>query len=206
MNNVGPFIPKSHELLLNIIAVALNHRDFYIRQNLYSLIFFVNFFLFDKCVIVFLHSNSTVDSASFSSSQRVIINPDTRWLSDFVESEKAYTMLDNTSTIAPNTLQKMVAILADDVELTSEHLSNAGATALPLTGLIVWRALIAKSDNAKSGRQILMTGIDGGVTVMMLFFVIAMNYNFYVTSSSIEKINRAKNLDEKDDVVYINKG
>ena len=136
----------------------------------------------------------------------MIINPGTGWLSDPVGPEGAYTVLGGTSTTALGTLQEIIAVPADDVELAPEHLSNAEAAALPLTGLTAWRALMTKSGNAEQGRNILVTGIGGGVALMVLLFAVAMGCNAFVTSSSIEKINRAKNLGAKGGVVYIDEG
>lgn len=132
----------------------------------------------------------------------MIINPGTGWLSDPVGPEGPYTVLGGTSTTALGTLQEMVAVPADDVELAPEHLSNAEAAALPLTGLTAWRALMTKSGNAEPGRNILVTGIGGGVALMVLLFATAKGCNVFVTSSSIEKIDRAKSLGAKGGVVY----
>ena len=100
----------------------------------------------------------------------------------------------------------MVAVPADDVELAPEHLSDAEAAALPLTGLTAWRALSTKSANAVAGRNILVTGIGGGVALMVLLFAVAKGCNVFVTSSSIEKIDRARKLGAKGGVIYTAEG
>lgn len=206
LNNVDPPVPQSHELLLKIVAAALNHRDLYIRQNLYPSISFVNPLLADGCAVVLSHPDSAAGPSGFSISQRVIINPGTGWLSDPVGPEGAYAVLGGTSTTKLGMLQEMVAVPADDVELAPEHLSDAEAAALPLTGLTAWRALITKSGNAEPGRNVLVTGIGGGVALMVLLFAVAKGCNVFVTSSSVEKINRAKSLGAKGGVVYIDEG
>ena len=61
-----------------------------------------------------------------------------------------------------------MAIPADDVEFAPALFSNAKAAALPVAGLTAWRALIIKSTNAEACRNILVTGIGGGVTIMVL--------------------------------------
>ena len=132
----------------------------------------------------------------------MIINPGTGWLSDLSGPEGAYTVLGGTSTTALGTLQEIVVVPVDDVELAPEHLSDAEAAALPLTGLTAWRALSTKSGNAEPGRNILVTGIGGGVALMVLLFAIAKGSNVFVTSSSAEKIERAKSLGAKGGVIY----
>lgn len=202
LNNVPPPVPKPHELLLKVVTAALNHRDLYIRQNLYPSISFTNPLLADGCAIVLPHPNSAAGSKSFSVSQRVIINPGTGWWHDPTAPEGSYTVLGGTSTTTLGTLQEMIVVPANDVELAPEHLSDAEAAALPLTGLTAWRALITKSANAGPGRNILVTGIGGGVALMVLLFAVAKGCNVFVTSSSVEKINRAKNLGAKEGVIY----
>lgn len=202
LHDLPPPVPKSDELLLKIVTAALNHRDLYIRQNLYPSISFKNPLLADGCAIVLPHPKSAAGPRTFSAYQRVIINPGTGWLSDPSGPEKAYTVLGGTSTTALGTLQEMIAVPADDVELAPEHLSDAEAAALPLTGLTAWRAFSTKSANAEPGRNILVTGIGGGVALMVLLFAIAKGCNVFVTSSSTEKINRAKSLGAQGGVVY----
>ena len=202
LNNIPPPVPQSHELLLRIVTAALNHRDLYIRQNLYPSISFTNPLLADGCAIVLPHQNSAAGSKSFSASQRVIINPGTGWRDDPAAPEGTYTVLGGTSMTKLGTLQEIVAVPADDVELAPDHLSDEEAAALPLTGLTAWRALVTKSANAERGRNILVTGIGGGVALMVLLFAVAKGCNVFVTSSSPKKIDRARSLGAKNGVIY----
>lgn len=202
LNNVPHPVPQSHELLLKIVTAALNHRDLYIRQNLYPSISFTNPLLSDGCAIVLPHEDSAAGSKSLAAYRRVIINPGTGWRDDPTAPEGTYTVLGGTSTTKLGTLQEMIAVPADDVELAPTHLSNEEAAALPLTGLTAWRALVTKSANAEPGRNILVTGIGGGVALMVLLFAVAKGCNVFVTSSSPEKIDRARSLGAKNGVIY----
>ena len=195
-------IPKPHEVLLKIVTAALNHRDVYIRQNLYPAISFDTPLLADGCAVVLPHPNSAAGSSSLPIGQRVLINPGVGWVSDPVGPEGSFAVLGGTSTTPLGTLQEMIAMPADDVALAPEHLSDAEAAALPLTGLTAWRAFNSKSNNAEPGRNILVTGIGGGVALMVLLFAVAKGCNVFVTSSSQAKINQAKDLGAKDGVVY----
>lgn len=202
LRGVPPPTPKANEALLRVVAAALNHRDLYIRQNLYPAISFQHPLLADGCAIVLPHPNSAVGPQKFSVGQRVIINPGTGWVSDPSGPEGAFSVIGGTSTTRLGTLQELIAVAADDVELAPEHLTDAEAAALPLTGLTAWRALITKSGNAKPGRNILVTGIGGGVALMVLLLAHAQSCNVFVTSSSVEKIDRAKSLGARDGVLY----
>jgi NADPH:quinone reductase-like Zn-dependent oxidoreductase len=81
------------------------------------------------------------------------------------------------------------------------HLSNAEAAAFPLAGLTAYRALFTKGQVA-SGTKLLITGIGGGVGLAALLLATAAGAEVYVTSSSEEKIARAKKLGAKDGILY----
>lgn len=100
------------------------------------------------------------------------------------------------------TLAETVTIDAAELEEAPKHLSSIEAAALPLTGLTAWRATMVKSGNAKAGRNILVTGIGGGVAIMALLFACAAGCNVYVTSGDEEKIKKAQALGAKGGVNY----
>ncbi|TVY71384.1 putative zinc-type alcohol dehydrogenase-like protein, partial [Lachnellula suecica] len=147
--------------------------------------------LADGCGVV----TSTGSSANAKSwlNKRVILNPGSGWKDDPAgpEAPTGYAILGGTSTNPLGTLQEVVCVDANEAELAPEHLSSVQAAALPLTGLTGWRALISKSGNAEAGRNILVTGIGGGVALNVLQYANALGANVYVTSGSQEKIDRA---------------
>ena len=198
--------PAPHQLLLQIVATTLNHRDLYIRQNLYPSISFESPLLADACALVRSHPGQESQHPHLPASTRVLINPGSGWLSDPDGPEGAYTVHGGTSTSPLGMLQEYAAVPASEVELAPNHLSDPEAAALPLTGLTAWRALSTKSGNAKAGRNILVTGIGGGVALMVLLFGVAKGCNIYVTSSSSEKIQRATSLGAKGGVLYTEEG
>lgn len=93
-----------------------------------------------------------------------------------------------------------------EVEEAPGHLTDAQAAALPLTGLTGWRALVSKSGNAEKGRNILVTGIGGGVALNVLQFAVALGANVWVTSGSREKIDRAVKEGARGGVSYKSEG
>jgi NADPH:quinone reductase-like Zn-dependent oxidoreductase len=114
--------------------------------------------------------------------------------------------MGGTKTNPAGTLADVVTLDAGQLEACPEHLSDEEAAALPLTGLTAWRALMVKSGNAIKGRNILVTGIGGGVAIMVLLFGVATGCNVYVTSGSQEKIDRAVRLGAKGGVSYREEG
>ena len=202
LKDVPPPGPKPNEVLLKVVTAALNHRDLYQRQSLYPSIAFDNPILADGCAVVLPRPEAAASSRAFSPGQRVIINPGTGWISDPAGPEGAYAVIGGTSTTKLGTLQEMLAVPVEDVQLAPPHLSDAEAAALPLAGLTAWRAFRTKSGNAEPGRNILVTGIGGGVAIMVLLFATAMGCNVFVTSSSTAKIERAKELGAQGGVDY----
>ncbi len=194
--------PKENEVVVKISAAALNHRDLFVRQHLYPGIEFGVPLLADGCGIVVQTGSS--DAAKKWNGKRVILNPGTGWKDDpdGPESPKGYSILGGTRMNPLGTLSETVTIDASELEEAPEHLSSIEAAALPLTGLTAWRATMTKSDNAKKGRNILITGIGGGVALNALTFAIAAGANVYVTSGNEEKLQKAKDLGATDGVSY----
>ena len=152
-----------------------------------------------------------VVSSTGSSSQakawlnkRVILNPGTGWKDSLEgpENPKGYAIMGGTKTNPAGCLADVVTLDEGELELCPEHLSDEEAAALPLTGLTAWRAFWVKSGNAVAGRNILVTGIGGGVALMVLLFGVAQGCNVYVTSGDQAKIDKAVKLGAKGGVIY----
>jgi NADPH:quinone reductase-like Zn-dependent oxidoreductase len=198
--------PKENEVVVKITAAALNHRDLFLRQHLYPGTTFGVPLLADGTGIV--TSTGSSPSAKKWQGKRVIINPGSGWKDDpeGPESPKGYSILGGTKMNPLGTLGETVTIDAGELEDAPTHLSSIEAAALPLTGLTAWRATMVKSGNAKPGRNILITGIGGGVAIMALLFAVAAGANVYVSSGSEEKIDRAKTMGAKGGINYKEKG
>jgi NADPH:quinone reductase-like Zn-dependent oxidoreductase len=136
--------------------------------------------------------------------KRVILNPGTGWKDSLEgpEHPKGYAILGGTKTNPAGTLADVITLDAGELEECPEHLSDEEAAALPLTGLTAWRAFWVKSGNAVAGRNILVTGIGGGVALMVLLFGVAQGCNVYVTSGDQAKIDKAVKLGAKGGVIY----
>ncbi|KXT05406.1 hypothetical protein AC578_11060 [Pseudocercospora eumusae] len=194
--------PKDNEVVVKIIAAALNHRDLFIRQSLYGGITFGVPLLADGCGTV-IKTGSSAEAKKWQG-KRVILNPGQGWKDDpdGPESSTGYAILGGTKYNPRGTAQEMICIDAGELEEAPKHLTANEAAALPLAGLTAWRATMTKSGNAKPGRNILVTGIGGGVAVMSLLFAVAAGANVYVSSGSQEKIDKAISLGAKGGVNY----
>jgi NADPH:quinone reductase-like Zn-dependent oxidoreductase len=138
----------------------------------------------------------------------VVLNPGVGWKDSLEgpEHPKGYAIMGGTKTKPAGTLADVVTLDTGELELCPEHLSDEEAAALPLTGLTAWRAFHVKSGNAVAGRNILVTGIGGGVALMVLLFAVAQGCNVYVTSGDQAKIDKAVKLGAKGGVIYKENG
>ncbi|KAI0147682.1 hypothetical protein GGR57DRAFT_493794 [Xylariaceae sp. FL1272] len=192
--------PKSGELLVRLQAAALNHRDLFQRQHLYPALSFSNPLLADGSGVV---EAVGPDTKAEWVGKRVLITPSRGWdAAPEGPEDNKFSTIGGSSVYADGTAQDYIAISEHEVEIAPPHLSVAEAAALPLVGLTAWRALFTKSANAEKGRNILVTGIGGGVALAVLQFGVARGCNVYVTSGSEEKLRRARELGAKGGVSY----
>lgn len=195
--------PRGKQVVVKMLAAALNHRDLFLRQHLYPAIAFGVPLLADGVgTVVSLGSDANPEWKG----KRVVLNPGTGWKDslDGPEDKTGYKILGGTKTLPNGTLQEYVLIDEAELEEAPAHLSNAEAAALPLTGLTAWRATFVKcgARNLQPGRNILITGIGGGVALAALEFARANGANVFVTSSNEEKIKKAIALGAKGGVNY----
>jgi len=74
-----------------------------------------------------------------------------------------------------------------------EHLTMAESAAVPLAALTAYRALFSKA-RLRAKEKVLITGIGGGAALWLLQFAVSYQARVYVTSSSEEKLQKAKSL------------
>lgn len=195
--------PRESELLVRVIAAGLNHRDVFIRQNLYPGIALGVPLLADGVGMVESTGSAALESSWIG--KRVVLAPGRGWTSSPEGPEPVngpYAILGGTKHCPVGTLQEFVAIGAAEVEEAPDHLDDAQAAALPLAGLTAYRALFAKSGNAKPGHNILITGVGGGVALIALQFACAAGCSVFVTSGSERKLEEAKRLGASGGTLY----
>jgi NADPH:quinone reductase-like Zn-dependent oxidoreductase len=196
---------KAREAFIKMTAAALNHRDLFLRQHLYPGTAFNVLLLADGAGIV-------VAVGALASQRwlhkRVVINPGSGWTESSAGPEELpggwYRLLGGTKYNDKGTLTEFLAIDEGDIEEAPAHLTDVEAAALPVTGLTAWRALTTKCRDGHSqpGSTILVTGIGGGVALMVLEFAVARGVNVWVTSSSQQKLEKARQMGAKGGVNY----
>ncbi|KKA29612.1 hypothetical protein TD95_000665 [Thielaviopsis punctulata] len=199
---VDPPKPGPGQIVVHMLAVALNHRDLFIRKHLYPAISFSTPLLSDGCGTV-TELGPDCQKPSLLG-KRVILAPSVHWTSspDGPEDPSKFSVVGASKLTPLGTAADFVVVDEADVEIAPEHLSPVECAAIPVVGLTAWRALVTKSGNAQAGRNILVTGIGGGVALTALQFGTAMGCNVYVTSSSAEKLEKAKKMGAAGGVSY----
>ena len=195
--------PQASEVVVRISAAALNHRDLFIRQHLYPKVGFNIPLLADGCGTVI--NAGPCEKAQGLLQKRVLIVPAVGWDESPYGPEDAdnYLIRGGTRSGPTGTLSEMICVDAENVIPAPIHLSDEEAAALPLAGLTAWRAISVKAAGVvKPGHNVLVTGIGGGVALMALMLAHAFGASVYVTSSSEEKLQKAKQLGARAGVNY----
>jgi zinc-binding alcohol dehydrogenase/oxidoreductase len=177
--------PVKDQVLIRLHSAALNHRDIWlIREQTQS---------FPNGITLGSDGSGIVEAVGEDANPlligaEVIINPSHNWGSNpFVQGDsfKILGFPDN------GTFSDYIVVPKQYVFEKPEHLSFIQSAALPLSGLTAYRALFSKA-RLRANEKVLITGIGGGAALWALNFATAYNARVYVTSSSEEKIARAK--------------
>ena len=188
------------DVLVNIRAAALNHRDVFIQQGLYPSIKLPVILGSDGAGVV-ADVGAGVDPVWRG--QEVVINCSLNWGANpkfYGPNFKILGMPDN------GTFADYVVVPAKYIHPKPAHLTFAQAAALPLAGVTAWRALMTRAGLQTTGNQttekVLITGIGGGAALFALQFAVGSGAEVWVTSGSEEKLEKAKKLGATGGVNY----
>lgn len=181
--------------VVQLRAAALNHRDVFIQQGLYPGIKLPVTPGSDGAGVV---TSVGRDADADWIGREVIINPALDWGADPRAQGSAFRILGMPDA---GTFAEQIVIPVANLAPKPTHLTWEQAAALPLAGLTAWRALFTRAQ-LKAGERVLVTGIGGGAALFALQFARAAGAEVWVTSSSPEKIARAKELGALGGVNY----
>lgn len=187
---------KDNEILVKIKALSLNYRDLLVTEGI-------------------AHWKPKEDRVPLSDAAGEIVEIG-KGTSGFKVGDRV------TSLIVPNWEQGKLTpdkiniaiggpssdgVLAEYVSFPKNHfckipdyLSYEEAATLPVAALTAWNAVIEQS-NLKLGDNVLIIG-TGGVSIFALQFSILAGYNTIITSSSDEKLKKAKALGAHHTINY----
>jgi zinc-binding alcohol dehydrogenase/oxidoreductase len=165
------------EVLIRLKAASLNHLDLWIRQGLPSV---------PKPRILGADGAGVVEAlgngvTGFEQGQRVVINPGLE--------DGAHIVGEHTN----GTHAELIAVDADYVHALPDSLSFEEAAAFPLVFETAYRMLVTRAKLAE-GEWVLVWGIGSGVATASFQIAKALGARTIVTSSSDEKLARAREL------------
>jgi zinc-binding alcohol dehydrogenase/oxidoreductase len=187
---------QAGQALVKVKAVALNHRDQWIREGKYPKIKFDCTLGSDGCGVVEQVASKTDE---YWLGKDVIINPNNEWgKNPVVQSHSEYHVLGMPTN---GTFAEYIVVNVDRLHEKPSHLSYERAAALPLAGLTAYRAVFTQG-HVQKGKNVLISGVGGGVALFAFQFAVASGANVYATSSSDDKLDKAKKIGAKGTANY----
>jgi NADPH2:quinone reductase len=172
--------PGPGEVLIRLRASALNHLDVWIRKGLPSV---------PKPRILGADGSGVVESlgkgvTGFEPGQPVVINPGL---------EAADGTIHVIGEHGDGTNAQLIAVPATNIYPIPGGLSFEEAAAFPLVFETAYRMLVTRA-HLEAGEWVLLWGIGSGVSTAGLAIAKALGARTIVTSSSDEKLARAREL------------
>lgn len=188
--------PGSREVLVRMVAVALNFRDLMVING-------VGAWKPTEARIPLSDGVGVVVAAGaevtrFQPGDRVagIFLP--KWLDGELNAETYVSPLGGAS--ADGVLSEYRVFDEQSVVALPGHLTDHEGATLPVAGVTAWHAVRHRS-GVRSGDLVLIQG-TGGVSLFALQFVLALGGRAIVLSSSDEKLNRVRSLGAADVINY----
>jgi NADPH:quinone reductase-like Zn-dependent oxidoreductase len=169
-------VPGTGQVLIELRAASLNHLDIWVRKGLPSV---------SKPRILGADGAGIVVSGDgFSPGDPVVINP------GLDAGDGRITVIGEHTD---GTHAELIAVPRSQVYAIPDGLDFAAAAAFPLVFETAYRMLATKAA-LQSGEWLLVWGIGGGVATASLAIAKALGAQVIVTSSSAEKLTRAREL------------
>jgi len=193
---------KSGEVILDVRAAALNHLDIWVRKGRPGAKVVAPHVLGSDAAGLVTEVGSGVER--WKVGDEVVVDPGLscgvcEWCLRGERSEcPSYGILGLSR---PGTFAERVAVPATSLQPKPTHLSFQEAAALPLAYLTAWRMLMTRA-RLRPGESVLIHGIGGGVAVAGLQIAKLAGAEVIVTSSSDEKLEKAKEMGADHGINY----
>lgn len=176
-----------NQVLVKLKNAALNHHELWMQKEQEQMM--------QDHVILGSDGSGVVESAEAEDDQfligkEVVINPSMDWGKNPAVQAHSFSILGYP---ANGTFSDYIAISKKQIFEKPEHLSFEEAAAIPLAGLTAYRALFTKT-KLRRNEKVLITGIGGGVALFALQFALSFEARVYVTSSSDDKLTKARDM------------
>ena len=186
----GPTQPENLEgpfTTLNVMAAALNHRDQYIREGLYSQVELPAILGSDVCGTL-----ETGDPPS-DDDERFVVDPTFNWGDEDGYQNKEMTILGMPTQ---GGFAEQICVPMESIHPAPKHLTDEEAAALPVAGVTAWRALMYQGRCSKYD-TVYVTGAGGGVATMAMLIAKHVGCKVIVSSRSQEKLDKIETDVEK---------
>jgi zinc-binding alcohol dehydrogenase/oxidoreductase len=179
--------PRAGEVCVRLMAASVNHRDISIRKRASSASMLPLILGSDGAgVVEALGSGVT----GWAVGQEVMINPALDWGTSPKNAGPDFRILGGPD---PGTYAEKIVVPSENIFLKPDNLSFQEAAACPVGLLTAWRALVTLGA-VQPGNRVLIPGIGSGVATFALQIAQTYRAQVYVTSSSNDKLQRARDL------------
>ena len=188
--------PGDNEVLVRVKAVSLNFRDKLLVEGAYNPGLTLPMIQGSDAAGVVVETGKNVTRVKRG--DRVLTNFATRWLEGPPRLEESTYTLGNvlSGALAEHiTLDEQIAVKAP------AYLTDIEAATLPCAAVTAWYA-VAEKAKISAGQTVLVQG-TGGVSLFALQIAAALGAEVIVTSSSEEKIERAKQMGAAHGINYV---
>lgn len=189
-----PTLTRPDDVLVRVRAAALNHLDLFVVDGLPGVKYVFPHIMGGDGAGTVEQVGSQV--AAFRPGDRVMINPGISCyrcdpcLSGEHSLCETYRLLGEHM---PGTAAELIVVPAVNLGLMPEGMSWAQGAAFSLATLTAWRMLMTRA-KLRPGETVLIWGIGGGVGQAALQIAKLAGARVFVTSSSDEKLARARQL------------
>ncbi len=177
--------PGPGEVVIQLKAAALNHRDVWLWKGKYPGLKLPAIPGSDGSGKVVALGKEV---EGLRSGQDVLINPSLNWGSDPRVQGPDYRILGMPDD---GTYAELIKLPASNVHRKPAGLSYEQAAAIPLAALTAYRALVTKAQ-VQRGETVLVTGIGGGVSTFAAAIARKLGARVLATSGSDAKLDRAR--------------
>lgn len=185
--------PGPGEARVDLVAAALNRRDWWIRTG--GKVELPAVLGSDGAGVV---SAVGPDVAGVAVGDEVVVDPSLDWGDAEEAPGPRFRILGVPDQ---GTYAERIVVAASQLRPRPQGYSWIEAAALPLGGLTAWRATVTHA-GAGPGRTILVPGAGGGVATFVVQIAAALGARVIVTSASPEKLERAVALGAESGVDY----
>lgn len=187
--------PGPGQIVLRMKAASLNFRDLLVTKGLYNPKFSLPLVPLSDGVGEVIGVGEGVTRVKVGDRVSPIFHQ--RWIDGELSWAKAKAALGGE---LPGVLAEQVLLDQEGVVAVPPHLTDEEAATLPCAAVTAWNALFASS-HLKAGDTVLVQG-TGGVSIIALQLARLAGARVIVTSSSDEKLERARSLGASETINY----